>query len=308
MNLFIKRLAIAFLLIPLFIGCGSVKESNEEENIRVVIPVNTTNVSEEKIVVYQTLNGVVQFQKKDNIRSNTTGYISSLDFIQGSAIKKGDLFCTVKTKEQSALGESNTKDSTLSKFTKPIVVYSNSSGIISSIPVVQGDYIAEGDVLATVLEPNSLVVVVYVPFEYHTTISKGLICEITLPDSKKFNEPISGMMPTVDSISQSQKYFIRIKDISLPEKLNVTVKFPVEQASKALCVPISAVQTDEQQKEFWVMKVVQDTLAVKVPVVLGLRSDSIAQISSPFIKLNDLVVTKGSYELADSSIVKISKR
>jgi hypothetical protein len=135
-----------------------------------------------------------------------------------------------------------------------------------------------------------------------------LICEITLPDGRKFNEPISGMMPTVDSISQSQKYFIRVKDISLPEKLNVTVRFPVAISSKVLCVPISALQTDEQQKEFWVMKIFQDTLALKIPVVLGLRSDSIAQISSPGIKLNDLVVTKGSYELADSSIVKISKR
>jgi hypothetical protein len=308
MNLSIKRLVIAFLLFPLFIGCGSVKESNKEENIRVLIPVSSAKVTEETIVVYQTLNGVVQFQKRDNIRSNTTGYISTLDFIQGSAIRKGDLFCTIKTKEQNALSESHQKDSTLSKFTKPIHVYSNSSGIISSIPVVQGDYVAEGDVLASVLEPNSIVVVVYVPFEYHTSITKGLVCEITLPDGRKLNEPISGMMPTVDSVSQSQKYFIRISDISLPEKLNVTVKFPVKQASKILCVPISAVQTDEQQKEFWVMKVVDDTLAVKIPVVLGLRSDSIAQISSPSIKLNDIVVTKGSYELADSSTVKMGKR
>ena len=307
MNVLHKQIA-AFLLILLVFGCGGVKKSNEEEKLRAIIPVSTAKVSEETIVVYQTLNGVVQFQKKDNIRSNTTGYISKLDFIQGSAIKKGDLFCTIKTKEQSALGDSNQKDSTLSKFTKPISVFSNSSGIISSIPIVQGDYVAEGDVLATVLEPNSIVVVVYVPFEYHAIISKGLLCEIVLPDGRKFNEPISGMMPMVDSISQSQKYFIRIKDISLPEKLNVTAKFPVDLASKTLCVPISAVQTDEQQKEFWIMKVVHDTLAIKVPVVLGLRSDSIAQIGSPNINLNDLVVTKGSYQLEDSSTVKISKR
>jgi hypothetical protein len=75
-----------------------------------------------------------------------------------------------------------------------------------------------------------------------------------------------------------------------------------------MCVPLSAVQTDEQQKEFWVMKIANDTLAVKVPVELGLRGDSIAQITSLGIKLNDLVVTKGSYELEDSSTVKIYKR
>jgi multidrug efflux pump subunit AcrA (membrane-fusion protein) len=290
-------------------ACNGSKNSDEtKENIRAIIPVSIAKVSEETIIVYQTLNGVTQFQKRDNIRSNTTGYISNLGFVVGDVIKKGDLFSTIKTKEQSALSDSPQKDSLLSRFSKPIPVYSNSTGIISSIPVVQGDYIAEGDVLATVLEPNSLVVVVYVPFEYHTTISLGLPCEITLPDGRKLNQPISGMMPIVDSASQSQQYYIKINGVSLPERLNVTVRFPIAQATKAMCVPLSAVQTDEQQKEFWVMKIANDTLAVKVPVELGLRGDSIAQITTSGIKLDDLVVTKGSYELEDSSTVKIYKR
>lgn len=307
MNRLFNKLAIVLAFLPLFFACNGSKESKEDvEDIKAVIPISCAKVSEESLVSYQMLNGVTQFQKKDNIRSNTTGYISKLEFMQGETIRKRDLFCTITTKEQSALSESQMKDSLLSKFSKPIPVYSNSLGIISAIAVVQGDYVAEGDVLATVLEPNSLVVVVYVPFEYHATISKGLMCEIKLPNGKKLNQPISGMMPTIDSSSQSQQYFIRLKDIALPEKLNVTVHFPISQVNKTLCVPISAVQTDEQQKEFWVMKVINDTLAVKVPITLGLRSDSIAQIISPDIKLNDLVVTKGSYELADSSTIKIS--
>ncbi len=309
MNRLFKNIAVAFLLLPLLYECKSVKIPDEAtETVRAIIPVSSAAVSEGTIIAYQTLNGVTQFQKKDNIRSNTTGYISTLDFIPGNTIKRSDLFCTIKTKEQIALKESQQKDSTLSKFSKPIPVYSNTSGPISTIAVVQGDYVAEGDVLATVLEPNSLVVEVYVPFEYHATISKGMLCEITLPDGKKLSQPISGMIPIVDSVSQSQRYFIRIKDVILPEKLNVTVRFPISQASKTLCVPISAVQTDEQQKEFWVMKIVNDTLAIKVPVDLGLRNDSVAQIITSGIKLNDLVVTKGSYELEDSSIIKISRR
>lgn len=309
MNRIHSIIAIAFLLLPIFFSCNSVKDSAEEtESNRVIIPVSSAKVSEETIVEYQTLNGVTQFQKRDNIRSNTTGYISNLAFIQGETIRKGDLFCTIKTKEQSALSESQQKDSSLSKFSKPISVFSNSSGTISTMNVVQGDYVAEGDVLASVLEPNSLVVIVYVPFEYHAAISKGMDCEIILPDGRRLNQPISGMMPTVDSASQSQQYFIRLKDIALPEKLNVTVRFPVSQTLNTLCVPISAIQTDEQQKEFWVMKIVNDTLALKVPVELGLRSDSAAQIISKEIKLNDLVVTEGSYELADSSTIKISRK
>lgn len=309
MNRSQTKTLVILLFSPLLFACNGVKNTDKAgENIRAIIPVSSARVSVKSIVIYQTLNGVTQFQKRDNIRSNTTGYISGLAFTQGESIRKGDLFCTIKTKEQSALNNTVKKDSSLSKFNKPISVYSNSFGTISAITAVQGDYVAEGDVLATVLEPNSLVVVVYVPFEYHASISKGLPCEIILPDGKKITQPISGMMPIVDSASQSQQYFIRVNDISLPEKLNVTVRFPISQASKTMCVPISAVQTDEQQKQFWVMKIINDTLAVKVPIELGLRSDSIAQIITNEIKINDLVVTNGSYELADSSTIKIGKR
>lgn len=302
------RKLLLFAASPLIISCSGVKNTDEStDSIKAIIPVKSGLVQEKPIVVYQSLNGVTQFQKKDNIRSNSTGYIESLTFRVGDNIQRGSLFCSIKTKEQNALSASKSNDSTLSKFSKPLSIISNSTGIIASVAFVQGDYVAEGDILATVFEPNSLIVLVYVPFEYRSSVNSGKICEIILPDGRKINRPISGEMPTVDAVSQSQAFFIRLNDISLPENLNVTVRFPVNFAAKAVTVPIDAIQTDEQQKEFWVMKIVNDTLAIKVPIALGLRNDSIAEVISENIHLKDLVVTKGSYELEDSSTIKIQR-
>lgn len=302
------RKLFLFAASPLIISCSGVKNTDEStDSIKAIIPVKSGLVQEKPIVVYQSLNGVTQFQKKDNIRSNSTGYIESLTFRVGDNIQRGSLFCSIKTKEQNALSASKSNDSTLSKFSKPLSIISNSTGIIASVAFVQGDYVAEGDILATVFEPNSLIVLVYVPFEYRSSVNSGKICEIILPDGRKINRPISGEMPTVDAVSQSQVFFIRLNDISLPENLNVTVRFPVNFAAKAVTVPIDAIQTDEQQKEFWVMKIVNDTLAIKVPIALGLRNDSIAEVISENIHLKDLVVTKGSYELEDSSTIKIQR-
>jgi hypothetical protein len=308
MNTLHYRLLPAVFALSLIVSCTGVKNSDESTDpVKAIIPVKCASVQEKPITVYQSLNGVTQFQKKDNIRSNSTGYIESLNYRVGDNIQKGNLFCTIKTKEQTALSSTQSKDSTLSRFSKPLSVFSNSTGTLASVSYVQGDYIAEGDILATVLEPNSLIVLVYVPFEYRTSIQNGRNCEIILPDGKIIDRPISGEMPTVDAVSQSQAFFIRVNDISLPENLNVTVRFPTNFVAKTLTVPLDAIQTDEQQREFWVMKVVNDTLAIKVPISLGLRNDSIAEILSEKIHLKDLVVTKGSYQLEDSSTIKIQR-
>jgi hypothetical protein len=74
-----------------------------------------------------------------------------------------------------------------------------------------------------------------------------------------------------------------------------------------LLVPRRAVLTNEKQTDFWLMKVINDTLAVNVPVKKGLESDSLVEIISPLVKENDLVIVEGAFELLDSSIVQIIK-
>jgi multidrug efflux pump subunit AcrA (membrane-fusion protein) len=63
-------------------------------------------------------------------------------------------------------------------------------------------------------------------------------------------------------------------------------------------------QTDELQQEFWVMKVVH-SMALKVPVSIGLLNDSIVEVKSGMLQSGDKIITEGSYELADSSEITI---
>jgi Barrel-sandwich domain of CusB or HlyD membrane-fusion len=257
----------------------------------------------QSLVEYLQLNGVTQFQKKDNIRTNNTGYIISLPHKIGDWINTGVIFCTLKTKEQDALKNISVIDSTLLKFQKPIQVPANGTGIITSINVLQGDYVAEGDILATVSEPASLIVIVNVPYENHQYARVGTRCELILPDGKILPANINGIIPTVDAVSQSQSYFIKLGNLSLPENLNITVRLPHKQSGKALCVTNNAVQADELQEEFWLMKLVHDSIAIKIPVRLGLRNEVFTEVMSPMISIKDAIINEGAYELADSSIV-----
>jgi multidrug efflux pump subunit AcrA (membrane-fusion protein) len=301
----LNKSCMVFLLTAAAISIFSCRRNETESDnaVEVKTAVSFVSPSIQSITENITLNGVTVFQKKNNIRSINTGYITSLKFKPGDEIKTGQVFCTIGTKEQEALKNISAVDSSLEKFQKPIAVYANGSGVITSISVVQGDYVSEGDILAGFSEPSSLIVRVNVPYEYNKFVSTGKMCEILLPDGKNIHTAISGEMPSVDATSQAQTYFIRLPDERLPENLNVTIHISKNQKNNLLCVPTIAIQTDEMQRQFWVMKIFNDTLAVKIPVTTGLQNDSLTEIISDEIKPGDKIITQGAYGLADSSLV-----
>ena len=71
-------------------------------------------------------------------------------------------------------------------------------------------------------------------------------------------------------------------------------------------MPLEAIQTNETQDEFWVMKLANDSLAVRVPITVGSQNDSLKEVVSG-VGLKDKIIVQGGYRLADSSLVSIEK-
>lgn len=298
-------------LLPLLLAIASLNgcKNNQEEapTEEASIEVKTAMVQQRDIREYLTFNGVTIFQKKENIRSNVTGYISKMPFEVGDRVNRGQAFAYVRTKEQDALKEAVKIDSSLSKFIHPQRINSNASGVITILNFFTNDYIAEGDTLATIAQPESLVVQVNVPFQYKNEVKIGTKCEIILPSNDTLYAPITSMLPKIDEVSQSQTYLIELRGKQLPENLNVQIRTVYKEALQAKTIPQSSLQSNELLTDFWVMKVVNDTMALKVMVTPLLRSDSLVEITSETIKIKDLVITEGSYQMQDSTKVKINQ-
>ena len=297
---------ILFSVTIMMVSCNNKTKTQSAK--KTPIAVEATMVKPKKIIEYLTFNGVSQYLKKENIRSNVTGYISKMSFNIGDTIKSGQAFAYVRTKEQDALAEAVKIDSSLAKFSKPLRINSNSSGIISVLNVQKNSYVAEGDVLASISQPKSLVIQVNVPFEYEDFIKVGTVCQIILQNNETITAKITGVLPIINAVAQSQTFLIALPNSNLPENLNVLVKTIYREALNALCIPHEALQTNELLTDFWVMKVVNDTLAVKEKVTPLLQNDSLVQIKSNNIKFNDWVVTAGSYQMQDSTLVRVQNK
>lgn len=301
---YLKRIS-ALLVILMVLACKNKTDTSTEKKASISIQV--AEVQQHDIKEYLTFNGFTQYQKKENIRSNVTGYLSWMKFKIGDPIRRGQVFASVRTKEQDALKEAIKIDTSLSKFMKPLGIQSNATGVITVLNVTGNNYVAEGDVLATVVEPRSLVVQVNVPYEYEDYVSIGSHCEIVLQNEKSITAKITGTLPTIDPVAQSQSFLISLPNEDLPENLNVQVRMVYREDTKAMTVPKTAVQTNELLTEYWVLKLTKDSMAIKYPVTPKLKNDSLVQIESNGLQLGDNVITEGGYQMQDSTIVSVQK-
>ncbi len=264
-----------------------------------MISVKTTVIQQGNIENYIRLNGKTIYLKKNRIVSPISGYVINMNVKYGDIVQKNDIMFELQTKESKALSN-NIGD---------IKVLASSGGIVSELIVNQsGTYLVEGDLLCTIVENRDLIIQVNVPYEYKALLQTGANCKIMLPDNTMLEGAITKILPTINEINQTQLVLIKPDTKGqLPENLNLTVRFIIEKHTNSLLISKEAVMTNEKQSEFWLMKIVNDSMAVKIPIHKGIENDSIVEILSQGLNKNDLIISEGAYGLPDSSIVKIAK-
>jgi len=295
-------LLVSFLTITLS-SCGK-KETEESETSLKGVEVSTGNPLNTKMNEYLDLNANTTFLSQEIVRATFPGFIIKTDKNLGDHVKKGDRLFSIKTKEASAV------DSTeLGKqFSGLVNVYARTNGILTELSYQTGDYVTETDRLALIVDPASLRIMLNVPFQYAKNISESDSYPIKLPDNKEFSAKVVKKLPSIDIVNQTQSFILEPNStINVPANLNLIVKIPLKTMVNAVALPKSAVVTNETESEFWVMKLLNDSTAVKLDIKKGIESDSLVQIKDPVLSLTDRFITEGAYGLPDTVKIMIKK-
>lgn len=286
-------------------SCGGGKEAAEEADVKATPLVTITNPVNRSFSNTVVFNATTQYQQRSVIRAGITGYVAHRGWKMGDIVHKGEVFCTITSKEQQALKNID-KNGILAKFRDPIRIVSGSSGVITAVNFQNGDYVAEGDVLANLVQTSSLVLLVNVPVEYMNKVKAGTACTVIMPDGRQVSSHLQNGLPTADPAVQTRSFIVNIGQSNLPEGANLKVSIPLSGSQSGLAVPVSAVQTDETQEHFWVFKLGKDNVAYKIDVQAGkISADSLQEIKTDKISTADKIIVNGAYGLADSSKVKI---
>lgn len=296
------------IALGLLSSCGSKKDDSGDDDkaVNAQVSVTVTGVSDSDMVDYTTLNASSAFQQKNYVKSNTNGYITKVNAQLGQFTDKGQILFTVKTKESMSIGNSvNVLDTTF-KFSGVNKIKAPMHGYITQLNHQLGDYVQDGEQLAVISDRSSFAFIMQLPYEMRTTVKLNQDVQLTLPGGEKVDGKVTSFMPAVDTASQTQGVVIKINtDKQIPENLVAKARIVRTQIQNATSLPKAAVLSNDTQTDFWVMKIINPTTAVKVPVKTGLEVGDRIQIISPKFSKDDRIVVTGNYGLTDTAKVKI---
>lgn len=253
------------------------------------------------------LNATATYLLRSDVKANTTGYITKVNTKLADRVGRGQTLFVLQTKEARALGNTINKLDPNFRFSGTSIVQSPASGYVNMLNHQIGDYVQDGEVLASVTDQNSFGFVMNVPYEYNQLVKLGSKMSVLLPDNRLLPAYVAKIMPGVDPVSQTEQVLVKLNgNVNIPENLIAKIELTQNRQS-GIVVPKTAVLTDDVQSEFWVMKLINDTTAVKTIIDKGLENNKWVELKSNNISLQDRLLTSGNFGLADTAYVKIEK-
>jgi multidrug efflux pump subunit AcrA (membrane-fusion protein) len=307
-----RNLVTTFIVIvSLGAACKSkttVEVTTDEKTETGATPVTITQPIVGAMMETVELNATSAFLLKTFVKSSANGYLQMVNAEMGRYVSQGQEMFIVKTKEAQSLGNTITRLDTSLHFDGTIHIKSPGTGYITQLNYRSGDYVQDGEQLATITDTRSFVFLLALPYELRSYVSANRQLQLRLPDSTILSGYVSMAMPTVDSVSQTQRYVIRVSSArQIPENLIAKVILVKRARGNAISVLKPAVLSDETQTSFWIMKMINDSTAVKVPVVKGMESGDKVEILSPLLRTADRILLSGNYGLSDTARVSIIK-
>ena len=305
MKILLLLASLAFLA-----ACGS---SQPEETATDPPPpktlVDTTAVSIRDIRQEQRFPATTFYPESNKLAAPIAGYILRSPQEAGEKVGSGQTLFILETKEHRAINANDDlKKSDLAKM-GVVSVHAPASGVILSLDQRQGDFVSEGSTLCTIARSDKIGFRLSVPFEYNQFVKTGVNVTIELPDKTRLPARVAENLNTATITSQTQTFMVKpLKSVALPEGLNALVIVQMEGASRAAVLPKTAILTNETMDEFWVMQLINDSTAVKVPVTLGLTTGEEVEVKTPSFSTTDRILTEGNYGLEDTALVKVKLR
>ena len=303
-----KNIIVISYLLTYMVSCKQKEVSGSGDTIQSRTPVTITSIRYEPLQEFIELNATSSFLQKSLVKSNLTGYVKKAYVKTGNYIKSGQALFVLKTKEAEAIGNSVNRLNPDFKFSGINTITANRNGFITELDHQAGDYVQEGEQLAVISDSKSFAFIMNVPYEDLPYVSIGKSVDIILPGNSHLAGLVTLAMPTMDSVSQTQSFVIKANALyTIPQNLVVTVKIVKVSKTAAATLPKSSLLSNETQSDFWVMKMINDSTAVKVAVKKGGENGDRVEITSPEFLMKDSILSGGNYGLADTALVTVQK-
>jgi biotin carboxyl carrier protein len=307
---YLRTSMICTFIIPIILflsGCSN-KEKQVESSLIPKANVHVTTIKKEDINDTIFLSATTVFNRKTAVQAPFSGYVTKVNVVTGSIVSNGNEIFEMVTKEYMSLNSKIERTDTLSvrHLLGKITINSPVSGQVMELSVQEGAFVQEGSMLCTIVNISDLNLNLFVPVEYSAYFSKGMNCTIILPNEQRVSARIINLLSKAETNTQSETYLLKPNErIIIPEGINVKVFNVVQKKNSSQLLPKEAVLANETLDKFWVMKLINDSTAIKVVVRTGLNTGENIEIIEPQFSTEDKIISQGNYGLPDTAFINV---
>lgn len=260
------------------------------------VNVTLTHISYGNISNDITLSASTAYLNKSLVTAPIAGYIVKVYVQVGDKVKAGQPLYELESKEQHTLASANVPS---------VIIRAGQEGVLLNVSQQTGDYVQEGTPLCTLGVESSFVFLLNVPYEASECVMKGKRCTLELPDNARLTATIGNPLASMNAVSQTQPVMAYADAPFLPEGMNVKAVIPTVGHGLKMILPKKAVQSNEEFTSYWVMKLADDSTAIRVLVKIGNSSADSIEIEGT-LSPDDRIILTGGYALPDGSKIRIS--
>ena len=326
------QLLLAVLLSGIS-GCGQ-KHSEDDEVSRspvtAVVAVKAASITRGDIDVVVTATGKTDALRKVKIISPIAGRVQSLNVVEGTPVKVGDVLAVIQSREahaaiagaeellQSARTPEEKREAerslSLARSTQnSVIVRARSAGIVGTRSVNEGEVVAEDAELLTLVDLSTVDFLSDVLLRDLPSVHRGQQATVQFPSlpGRAFAAQVEAIYPQTDEQSQTATVRLRFLDRSslqrplLRTDIAGVAHIMVGLHRNAFIAPRGALLRDDENDTYTIVTITQDSLWRSVPVSVGELTDSTAEIAGDGIHPGMPVITSGNYALPDSTRVSV---
>jgi len=334
-NLPVLRTPLFLASLSMFLfSCHNQQSDDEGENnlsVNAVVTVKTAQVVEGDALITVNSYGRTDALKKEKLYAPLGGRIVSLKAFEGTAVSKGNVIAVIQTKESESavLGAESMLQTAVTPAQKAeaerilrlaqatqksVAVTAKFDGYVSTRNVSEGELVSENAELMTIVDLSTVDFIADVQLRDLPSVVVGQYASIKFQSfpGKIFPAVVDAINPQTDIQSQTVKVRLRFQQLTkslreiLKTDMNGTASIVTGKRSHALFIPNKALLRNDENDTYAVMTVTADSLSIRIPVNVGITTDSTAEIWGSGIRKGMKVITEGNYALSDSSRVIIS--
>ena len=321
---------ISLLSMVLLVACGNgIRE--DEENETAVTPVVEVKIDSVRVgTIPETVGvtGATKVLRQENIGSPIDGKVTSLRVLEGDAVKRGQVIAVVETKEslaamtgaQMLLGRAQTAEEKTraesalqlaQKQTTALEIRAPFDGVVVSRALNEGEFVAAGGALATVIDLRSLYFIAKAPARELARLKLGQEATVNFQSwpEKNFRCRVDNLKPQIDPVAQMAEVRLRFLSVypELRSDMFGNADIVIGQHHDVFLVPDQAVVRDDETGVHTIVEAVGDSLGVIREVEIGIETPTTVAIAGEAIRAGMHIIVEGHYGLPDSTHIHIER-